>query len=423
MKNVSALTTACLAALLHGIISCHFADTAHDILHMFETKKIRSSFAKELHEEIARATNDFTECLTARELEKYVDTVYLDYMAAHIAKHNTNTYIALVWPVTVGHDAAIETIFNKYCNILYSKRILLDSQGAANFLAQIPTKQKHPTGVQLWFAKPQSNYNPMRVYLIECKENNTDYGQMKKYLTQIFSNKASVIDGFEKQYGKRAVQNLFVTTKCKHEIRNKVHLGHAMHVNDMHDETVFVADIVFNENSIKCLRHSNPAKVKGLPRFNQYTKLLKEKFGTKIENDLVVYNSAVLSAFGLRDCNDVDFLHDPRIKYPGNPHPQLSNQNQFFKRLYVILEDMAGKHCILEDAPHAYANVNLDTTTQFKVKISIDDLLYNPRYYFHFHRVKYATLEFMHYFKKKRGRPKDLRDVALIEELFASRNV
>jgi len=414
-----------LIALLFLAIPVHlwsynFADIAHDIIHTFETKGIHSTFAKELYTEIARATNDFTENLTSSELEKYVDRAYLDYMATQIIKKNSNTYIALVWPITVGHDATIERIFNKHCNIIYSKRILLNEQGATNLLAQIPTKAKHPTGVQLWFAKPHLNYNPMRVYLIECKNNTTDYSHMKRYLAKIFSNNGAVIEEFEKKYGKKAIQNLYVTTICKHEIRNAVRIPYAMHINDMHPETVSVGNIVFNENSINCLRYSCPAKVKALPRFNTYVDLLKQKGKDRLDH-LVIYNSAVLSAFGLRDCGDIDFLHDPRVKFPPAWHPQLSNQNQFFRRNYVILEDMAGQFYMLEDKPNAFTNTNLDTTNQFRVKISIDDLLYDPRRYFHFHDLKYSTLEFMHYFKKNRGRPKDLRDVALIEEHFSSR--
>ncbi len=400
--------------------SYNFAGIANQILYTFETNKIRSNFGRELYAEIAKITNDFTENLTFEALEKYVDRSYLDYMSTEMIKNNSNTYVALIWPVTVGHDQTITRIFNKYCNIISSKRILLNDQGAKNFLAQIPSKASHPQGVDLWFQKPYSNYNPMRVYLLECKKNNTDYNQMKGYLTKIFNNNIAYIEQFERLYGKRAVENLYVTTKCKREIRETVKLGYAMHINDTHEETIHLGNIVFNENSIKCLKFSDSSKVKLLKRYNEYIPLLIEKLGNNIDK-IVVYNSAVLSAYGLRDCGDIDFLHDPRISIPRNLHPQLSNQNQFFKRNYVILEDKEGKHYILEDIPHAFANVNLDASNLFKLKISIDELLYNPTYNFYFHGIKYATLEFMHYFKKKRGRAKDLQDVKLIEDHFLGR--
>lgn len=298
---------------------------------------------------------------------------------------------------------------------------MLDHQGAQNFLNQIPTKATHPTGVELWFKKPFSEHNPMRVYLIECKENSANYEDMKTYLVEVFSGNNEWVRNFEKSYGRRGIQNLYTTTKCKREIRRAVGIEYAMHINDDHDETVDMGDIVFNENSIDCLRYSDPKKVKSLANFNTLTSLIKEKLGKSIEN-VVIYNSAVLSAFGIRDCSDIDFLHDPRVPILANMHPLLSNQNQFFKRNYVILEDFYGKHYILEDIPDALSSINLDQETpSLRKKISIDDLLYNPHYYFHFHNLKFATLEFMHYFKEKRGRDKDRKDVQLMQEHFSNR--
>lgn len=413
------LSSLCIAHSL--AFSYNFAQVAQQILQEFNAKNIRSDFAQELYEEISKASENFTKNLSFNELEQYVDRIYLDFMATEIIKRNKNTYIALVWPVTVEQDNLIDSIFNKYCTVLCSKRILLDKKGAQNFLAQIPGKASHPTGVDLWFQEPYIHYNPMRVYLLECKENTTDYNEMKNYLTTIFSGSKTYIDSFEKKHGKRAIKNLYVTTKCKREIREAVKIGYAMHINDSHDETVYLGNIVFNENSIDALRYSDTEARKKLHNFNEYTALLKERLGNNLDR-IVVYNSAVLSAYGLRDCGDIDFLHDPRTQIPHNPHPQLSNQNQFFKRLYVILEDWNGKHFILEDCPNAHLNVDLDNTNLFQTKISIDTLLYNPNFYFYFHGIKYATLDFMHYFKKKRGREKDLRDVALIETHFAGRN-
>ena len=75
----------------------------------------------------------------------------------------------------------------------------------------------------------------------------------------------------------------------------------------------------------------------------------------------------------------------------------------------------------MKDIPHAFAKENLDTTPLLAKKTSIDELFYNPRKHFYYHGVKHATLEFMHYFKTKRGRAKDLRHTRLIEEHFASR--
>ncbi|GAB5411432.1 MAG: hypothetical protein ChlgKO_05460 [Chlamydiales bacterium] len=400
--------------------SYDFANIAKDILHKSKSERVRCDFAKELYAEIEKATDNFTKNLKFEELkQKNVTPSYLDYMATEIAASDKNTFLSVVWPVVLEQDKKINRIFNKYCNVICYKRVMMNEQSAKNFLAQIPSKATHPTGVQLWFEPPFRDYNPMRVYLIECKPTNVPLPKIRSYLTKIFSNSHTFIKQFEKKHGVRALQNLYTTTVCKREIRRAVRIDHALHVCDTNEETQEIANILFNENSINCLKHSNPAKVKTQPLFNKYIALLKKRLGKKIDQ-IIVYNGAVLSAFGLRDCNDIDFLHNPRISLPHNIHPFLSNQNRFFKRLYVILEDES-RHYILEDIPHAYSDVNLDTCDFLKKKVSIDDLLYDPTLHFYFHGVKFATLEFMHYFKSRRGRAKDLRDVALIEESFLNR--
>ena len=414
-------TAVIFCSIATDLYGYNFANVAKQVLHRFETQQIRSNFGNELYAEIEHATNNFTNNLTFEELKrKNVNPIYLDYMTTEIAATNKNSYMLVIWPVTVEKDELINQILNKYCNVISYKRILMNQQAARNFLNQIPEKATHSTGVELWFALPYRNYNPMRVYLIECKPNDTNLEIIRNYLTGIFSNNRKHIKDFEQTHGTRALQNLYTTTICKREIRKAVHIDHALHICDTTEETLELAQMLFNENSIKCLKFSNPQQVKTLSKFNTYTPMLKQKLGQSIDQ-LVVYNSAVLSAFGLRDCNDIDFLHDPRMAVQHNLHPQLSNQNQFFKRLYVILEDLDNHTYILEDCPQAFSNLNLDECSSFRKKISIDELLYNPKYYFYFHKVKYATLEFMHYFKKSRGRVKDLRDVKLMEEHFANR--
>ena len=152
-----------------------------------------------------------------------------------------------------------------------------------------------------------------------------------------------------------------------------------------------------------------------------HTPLKYHRWCPKCEQE-VLWEETIKGLESSSDCSDIDFLHDPRVPILANMHPLLSNQNQFFKRNYVILEDFYGKHYILEDIPDALSSINLDQETpSLRKKISIDDLLYNPHYYFHFHNLKFATLEFMHYFKEKRGRDKDRKDVQLMQEHFSNR--
>lgn len=396
------------------------AHVAKTIKEEYCAKEVRTDFADKLFREVAAATDDFTKNLTCNDLQQFINQDYLDFMSLKATEYNPNIFIALVWPVVEEKDALLIEHFEEYFNVIGHKRILLDEKGARNFLSQIPGKASHPTGVELWFAPPFRNYNPMRAFLLECKQNDTDYEEMKGYLVKIFSNNQSYIDDFEAKHGQRAIQNLYCATVCKRKIRKAVKIDYALHITDEPKEALEIAQIVFNNRSLDCVKHSQYQNARGFSRFNHFMRELKHAANSML-NDIVVYNSAVLSAYGLRDCSDIDFFHDPRVFISHNFHPDLSNQNRFFPRNYVIVEDLKGKHYILEDCPNAFADEDLDATPLLSKRISIDELLYNPLKHFYYHGVRFASLDFMLYFKGKRGRPKDLNDVRLIKEHYINR--
>jgi len=223
----------------------NFAAAARGILHEAKMKDNQPKFARHLYDVVAQVTDNFTKNFTCNELKKYIDPMYLDYMAKHIAQTNENTYVAFVWPALVGYEKEIMRIFNTYCTVIYSKRIFLDERETSNLLAHISAKAPYAYQENKWFPRSLTRSNPLRVYLIECKPNGTSYRKMKKYLIKRFRGDKARINWFEKQYGKRAVQNLYTTTKCKWEIRGAIHLIYGIHVNDMHDETIAMAQLVF----------------------------------------------------------------------------------------------------------------------------------------------------------------------------------
>ena len=236
-------------AIIPQLYSYDFASVAKQIHHRYESERIRSNFAKNLYNKIKEVTDNFTRNLTFEELQqKNVNSLYLDYMATEIAASDKNVYTSVIWPVVLEQDEKINRIFNKYCNVICYKRVLMNERAARNFLNQIPAKATHQTGVELWFEPPYRDYNPMRVYLIECKSTNQNINIIRNYLTRIFNNNRDSINTFERKYGIRALQNLYTTTICKREIRKAVNIDHAMHISDTNDETLEIAKILFNEN-------------------------------------------------------------------------------------------------------------------------------------------------------------------------------
>ena len=96
------------------------------------------------------------------------------------------------------------------------------------------------------------------------------------------------------------------------------------------------------------------------------------------KHDFCVDASAVLSAYGLRDCGDLDFLHLNNLGYLA---PSISCHNKEI-RFYTVPKN---------------------------------DVIYDPRLHFYCHGVKFASLGIIREMKKNRDEHKDRIDVKLIE--------
>src|SRR5690606_37551016 len=92
-------------------------------------------------------------------------------------------------------------------------------------------------------------------------------------------------------------------------------------------------------------------------------------------------SGAGLAAFGLRDCNDVDYIV-PQQSCPLLGGGELACHNDEYREF----------------------------------QIPVDELVFNPAYHFSYKGVKYLSLETVLLFKSFRGAKKDLRDCRLIME-------
>lgn len=97
-------------------------------------------------------------------------------------------------------------------------------------------------------------------------------------------------------------------------------------------------------------------------------------------DDYLIESSAVLALYGLRDAYDIDYI--------------------------TAREDRLPKSEFFENHASAYPRT-----------VSLDVLLYDPRYYLYFLGVKFASLEQVEHAKSLRGEKKDKRDVKLIADV------
>lgn len=282
---------------------------------------------------------------------------YLDAMAIQYCELKPNTFLMLLFPSIREPEDKFERIIEKHAKIVYKKQTFLTESGGFNLIltayendtfvregktenyktAKMKAAQCFPPGI--------GSLNPLKIYLLESRD-------------------------------------LAAIKACKKEIRATVRIGHSsVHATDNHSESIILARTLFNKNSLDNL---NRGKMAHTPRFDAYLEKYKQwlKADKQREEWCCVDSSAVLAAYGLRDCQDLDFLHH------GNEQ---------------LTTDIEGV-----DDHNAFA---------IHHALPVDEILFDPDNHFFYRGVKFCALPIIREMKHRRGEAKDFADIALIDTL------
>ena len=283
----------------------------------------------------------------------------LDFLAHELCKCVANARMVIIWPRAKNHTSYITQEIKKCGTVIYAREVTLKGKALAYLLRAIPEKA-----------------GSVNTYL-HYYSNNQPTGDITVLLTE-FSNLETAIN-------------------CKKRIRQHLKLNpliSALHITDTQEQTVDMAQIFFNKNSINYL-NAGLFDTK-FEKFNflreKYTALLKQH---RLEDEYCcVDGSAILSMHGIRDINvDFDFityyqdLDFPKVKYA-------------FKQQLLGPIDLHNKTCIC-------AGVDQIET------------VFNPQFYFYYQGIKYATLERIRHFKFNQNREVDRKDVLSIDKLIS----
>ncbi len=285
--------------------------------------------------------------------ERGMSDTYLDEMALEYAKLKPkHTYMVSVWPRVAGEEEQLRGILGRYGSIVYHKQVDLSLNGMVNLM-------RHAYREEAWLGNYRNEFegaynkasfcfkegNPLRVYLFESTG---DLIQMKDEIRELY--------GVEK---------------------------HAVHINDTSEETIELAELLFNENSIHCL---NVGQRKYFDTFNS----LFGKYKTWLaKDDLSRENFCLmgggLAAYGVRESKDIDFLTTLEVVPPA-PDP----------------------------------NIELETEKPKYVSASLFDLVHNPQNYFYSEGVKFSSLQIIYELRSNRRRDSDLIELDMLKSLIAS---
>jgi len=291
---------------------------------------------------------------------------YADRVALEYTKLKTNTHIVTLFPTATsrGRIKEVQSILNQYTKVFYSKTIPLSKLGLFNLMREF----YHGEG----WAGNHPHYSGFRAKTKECYQGE---GHTIVYLCEFNS--------------------LPDTVKVKELIRGLYHVGkHSVHINDTHEETIRIAKSVFNDNSVHFLNNNKSVGLDS--NFTTVNQKYFQKFETNLNkyknyfiksgldiDDYCISASSTLSIYGLREGNDIDYIHHGERKIEVNP--LISSHNSYGVELY----------------PYNY-----------------DEIIYNPKHHFYTRGVKFTTLDVVMKLKELRGEEKDKLDIKLIKSVM-----
>ena len=184
--------------------------------------------------------------------------------------------------------------------------------------------------------------------------------------------------------------------QLKTEIRKHYKTGNdSYHSPDTQEECNWFATL-YNKNTRKFMQ-TCPTLVNKTEKQFQLEFLRLKDFCTRHSVDLnriCVTSSAVLSAYGIRDCNDIDILIDNDLEDVFR-HSSFGRHNKYAEQGHYIT--------------------------------SSDDIIYNPDNHFYYFGVKFCTIEIIYKYKQYRienklfgeqSIEKDKQDIQLIENEY-----
>jgi hypothetical protein len=306
----------------------------------------------EIKNSISKADGQF-DCSYKFFQKLNLENKYFDIASLEYTKLKNNSFLIFIFPSAIGHRNELEDIILRNSNIFYKKEIQLNKNGSLNLIKCLYQGE-------MWGGNYSNGFVGFKEKQSFCFTNNTP---LKVYLVDFESLKAAV--------------------ETKEKIRSLYKIGkHSVHINDTHEQTRRLAKIVFNKNS---LHHLNNQKSSNFKIFNKWinnfkTFLCDENLDI---DEYCITASSTLSAYGLREAKDIDYLHHnlKTISIAQNP---INTHNEYGEGRYHL---------------------------------SRNDIIFNPENHFYYNGLKFASLEVVKKLKEKRGESKDYKDIELINSL------
>jgi len=282
--------------------------------------------------------------------KRALSTTVLDTVVTKFVEYASNVYIAFIWPTAVGKENEIEAIVP---NVVYKKEIKLNVNGAHNLLSGLYSGEE-------WIGSIEDDFKGTKGKLVECFKT---FDPVRVIAFQ--------------------AANLDEVLEIKERIRDVFKVGkHAVHITDTKEEAIESARLVFNDNSLHFLNHAKPNKYVSTHIKIDNFKLFIEKNALK-SNDVLLDSSIVLSAYGLREASDTDYLcsDNSAVKFD-------------------------------------FDEINMHDEVLECYDEQKNEMIYDQKFYFYFNGLKFISFSQLYKMKTKRDEVKDRNDCKMMEALI-----
>lgn len=283
--------------------------------------------------------------------------VSMGYMAIQYARLKDNCYMACLWPrADIDRMDEVESKLQSIGHIVYAQDVYLTYRGMCNLMTQI-------YGHQAWTGNIENHFSGVKGKADACYRKNRP---VRTYLFEA-PGMDSVVEI------KRQIREIF-------QIEN-----HSIHISDNRNETIDMAELLYNRNSVDFMNRADPYRYSGVYHKIRELKELIAKNGYD-KSGFIIDSSAVLEVCGLRQARDLDFLTDYAVEVESRIEGVDDHRSQL-----------------------PYYN------------IALPDMLYNPENYFYFEGMKFITPKRLIEMKTNRGEVKDIRDVKMLRKFMNQR--
>ena len=312
--------------------------------------------------------------------------VMLEWMKIQTKLPNLNTTVSIlaIYLNKPSKNKEMREIVNEFCskdnNILYEQQVIINRFGIKQLIT-------HLYGNKPWLRSKQ------REMLLLFKSDNL-------IITYIFF------------FGKDEDQ----LTNCKKRIRTLYkyeRFKSSAHIPDTPEESLILAEMILNPNSIQFLNHAKNGKecqtIAEELALRSSLKPINTLEGIYIgRNDIMIDSGAVLQWFNVRERGDLDVLF----------------LNEIDKRVLGKLHDIyIEPHAFKSNAMHGVLPLG---EAHFNDKVKTKwDLFYDPDNYGYCYGIKFVSLKQIVVYKQQRKvvREKDKRDVELISDKLKSMEI